>query len=145
VPDATSRHAAVPIRCLILVGLIVGMLGACGGSAPVAPTSSPTSTATANATTSALPSASASAGPDADAGAALDAFRAFVQTEQSFHIAGDMLMSVATVTVQAAIVSDVSHGDEKGTIDLRAPGVSVRMSIILLDGTVYLRLANRDW
>jgi hypothetical protein len=56
-----------------------------------------------------------------------------------------MLMSVGNVTLQAAIVSDASHGDEKGTIDLRGPGVSIRMSIVLLDGTVYLRLANRDW
>lgn len=142
-PHATSRHAATPIRCLITAGLIVGMLGACGGSAPAASTASPTAAATA--TPSAPPSPSASAGPNADAGAALDAFRAFVQTEQSFHIAGDMLMSVGDVTLQAAIVSDVSHGDEKGTIDLRGPGVSIRMSIVLLDGTVYLRLANRDW
>ncbi len=142
-PHATSRHAAVPIRCLVLAGLIVGMLGACGGAAPAASTASPTAAATA--TPSAPPSPTGSAGPNADAGAALDAFRAFVQTEQSFHIAGDMLMSVGDVTLQAAIVSDTAHGDEKGTIDLRGPGVSIRLSIVLLDGTVYLRLANRDW
>ncbi len=142
-PHEMSRPAALRARCLILAGLIVGSLGACGGSAPAVATASPTAAATA--TPSAPPPPSTSARPNADAGAALDAFRAFVQTEQSFHIAGDMLMSVATVTVQAAIVSDVAHGDEKGTIDLRAPGVSVRLSIILLDGTAYLRLANRDW
>jgi len=142
-PYATSRRAAVPIRCLVVAGLIVGMLGACGGAAPATSTASPIAAATA--TPTAPPSATSSAGPNADAGAALDAFRAFVQTEQSFHIAGDMLMSVGNVTLQAAIASDASHGDEKGTIDLRGPGVSIRMSIILLDGTVYLRLANRDW
>jgi hypothetical protein len=145
VPDATSRHAAVPIRCLILVGLIVGMLGACGGSAQVAPTASPTASPTTTPTPSSSTSPSTSAGPNPDAGAALDAFRAFVQTEQAFHIAGDLLMSVGDLTFQAAIVSDVAHGDEKGQIDLRGPGVSIRMAIVLLDGTVYLRLANRDW
>lgn len=141
-PYATSRHAA-PIRCLISAGLLVGVLGTCGGPAPAAATASPTAYATA--TPSVAPDPSTSAGPNADAGAALDAFRAFVQTEQSLHIAGDMLMSVGDVTLQAAIVSDASHGDEKGTIDLRGPGVSIRLSIILLDGTVYLRVANRDW
>ena len=55
-------------------------------------------------------------------------------------MAGDMLMKVGDLTLQAAIVSDVSKGDEQGTIDLRGPGVSVRLSIVLVDGTVYLRL-----
>ena len=59
--------------------------------------------------------------------AALDAFRAFVQTEQAFHLAGDMLMKVGDLTLQAAIVSDVAKGDEQGTIDLRGPGVSIRL------------------
>ena len=144
-PDATSRHAAVPIRSLLVAGLIVGMLGACGGSAPAASTASPTATATTTATPSAATNPSTSAGPNPDAGAALDAFRAFVQTEQAFHIAGDMLMSVGDLTFQAAIASDVAHGDEKGQIDLRGAGVSIRMAIVLLDGTVYLRVANRDW
>ena len=142
-PHETRRHAALRARWLIWAVLTVGIAGACGGSAPPAPTASPTAAATA--TSSAPPPPSTSGRPNADAGAALDAFRAFVQTEQSFHLAGDMLMSVGDVTLQAAIVSDVSHGDEKGTIDLRGPGVSIRMSIVLLDGTVYLRLANRDW
>jgi hypothetical protein len=139
----TNRQAAMPIRCLFSAGLILAVLGACGGPAPAGSTASPTAIATA--TPPAPVSPSASAGPNQDAGAARDAFRAFVQTEQSFHIAGDMLMSVGGLTLQAAIVSDVSHGDEKGTIDLRGPGVSIRLSIVLLDGTVYLRLANRDW
>ena len=140
-----SRPAAFPIRRLIWAGLIVGMVAACGGPAPVAPTSSPTATASATTAPSATTSPGGSAGTNQDAAAALDAFRAFVQTEQSFHIAGDMLMTVGPVTLQAAIVSDVSRGDEKGTIDLRGPGVSIRLSIIVVDGTVYLRLANRDW
>jgi hypothetical protein len=140
---ATSRHAAISMRFFISAVLIVGMLGACGGTAPAAATGSPTAAATV--TPSPRPSSRTSAGPNPDAGAALDAFRAFVQTEQSFHIAGDMLMTVGDLTLQAAILSDVSQGNEQGTIDLRGAGVSVRLSIILLDGTVYLRLANRDW
>ncbi len=103
-PHETSRHAALRARWLISAGLIVGILGACGGSAPAAPTASPT--AAVAATPSAPPPPSTSARPNADAGAALDAFRAFVQTEQSFHLAGDMLMTVGDVTLQAAIVSD---------------------------------------
>ena len=141
--NATRRHAAFPVRLFISAGLLVGMLGACGGTAPAASPVSPPATATATASPPASPGTSVA--PNADAAAALDAFRAFVQTEQSFHIAGDMLMTVGDVTLQAAIVSDVSHGDEKGTIDLRGPGVSVRLSIVLVNGTVYLRLANRDW
>ncbi len=141
---ATSRHAAFRIRCLISAALLIGLVGACGGTAPGAATPSPTPSATATPSPTASKSTS-SAGANPDAAAALDAFRAFVQTEQAFHMAGDLLMKVGDLTLQAAIVSDVSKGDEQGTIDLRGPGVSVRLSIVLLDGTVYLRLANREW
>jgi hypothetical protein len=142
---ATSRHAAL-VRCLVVGATLMSLVGACGGTAPAAATPEPTPSATATTTPSAPPPGSASsAGANPDAAAALDAFRAFVQTEQAFHMAGDMLMKVGDVTLQAAIVSDVAKGDEQGTIDLRGPGVSVRLSIILVAGTVYLRLANRDW
>jgi hypothetical protein len=142
---ATSRHAAL-VRCLVAGAMLMGMVGACGGTSPAVATPEPTPSATATTTPSAPPPSSASsAGANPDAAAALDAFRAFVQTEQAFHMAGDMLMKVSDLTLQAAIVSDVAKGDEQGTIDLRGPGVSVRLSIILVDGTVYLRLANRDW
>ena len=143
---ATSRHAARPIRWLISAGLLIGLVGACGGTAPAGATPVPTPSATATTTPSAPPpGSSSSAGANPDAAAALDAFRAFVQTEQAFHMAGDMLMTVGDVTLQAAIVSDVAKGNEQGMIDLRGLGVSVRLSIVLLDGTVYLRLAHRDW
>ena len=56
-----------------------------------------------------------------------------------------MLMSVGGLTLQAAITSDISNGNEKGTIDLRGPGVSVRLSVVLVDGNVYLQLARRPW
>ena len=142
---ATSRHAAL-VRWLISAGLLIGLVGACGGTAPAGATPVPTPSATATTTPSAPPPGSASSvGANPDAAAALDAFRAFVQTEQAFHMAGDMLMTVDELTLQAAIVSDVAKGDEQGTIDLRGPGVSVRLSIVLVDGTVYLRVANRDW
>jgi len=143
---APSRHAAFRIRRLISAALLIGLIGACGGTAPAGATPVPTPSPSATTTPSSPPPTSASpAGANPDAAAALDAFRAFVQTEQAFHMAGDMLIKVGDLTLQAAIVSDVSKGDEQDTIDLRGPGVSVRLSIVLVDGAVYLRLANRDW
>jgi hypothetical protein len=141
---ATRRHAAFRIRRLIATALLIGLVGACGGAAPAATTPSPTQSATPTPSPTAAASSS-SAGVNPDAAAALDAFRAFVQTEQAFHMAGDLLMKVGDLTLQAAIMSDVAKGDEQGTIDMRGPGVSIRISIVLVDGTVYLRLANRDW
>ena len=131
-------------RCLSMF-VVVTVLLACGGPAPAAsPAGSASPVALPTASPAARPSA-ASAGPDPDAGAALDAFRAFVQTEQSFHLVGDMLMTVGDVTLQAAITSDASEGDEQGTIDLRGPGVSIHLGVVLVDGTVYLQVARRPW
>jgi hypothetical protein len=127
-----------PVAIVAFVALFVG----CGGQAPAA---GGTPSAIAPSSPSAAPVSPLASGPDPDAGAAVDAFRAFVQTEQSFHLAGDMLMTVSNLTLQAAITSDVSKGDEQGTIDVRGPGVSIRLSLVLVDGTVYLRIANRAW
>jgi hypothetical protein len=146
-PPAGTRSAPPGFGRLRTIAAFVAfasLLVACGGPAPAASGAAPSVSALPPPTPSALPSPSAG-GPDPDAGAAADAFRAFVQTEQSFHLAGDMLMTVGKITLQAAIASDASKGNEKGTIDIRGPGVSIRLSIVLVDGTVYLRLANRDW
>ena len=44
---ATSRHAAFRIRRLIAAALLIGLLGACGGTAPAGATPVPTPSATA--------------------------------------------------------------------------------------------------
>jgi hypothetical protein len=150
-PPSTRRRTSTARRAIGRRGsiawgpfVILTLTVACGGGT-ASPPASASATASASAVTSAPPPASSSTVPDPDAGAALEAFRSFAQTSQSFHLTGDLLMSVGDVTLQAAITSDVSEGNEQGTIDLRGPGVSVRLSIVLLDGTVYLRLANRPW
>jgi hypothetical protein len=140
---SATRGGRFPARTTA-VAMLVALLIACGGAAPAAPGGSPSAAALPNGSTSARPSPS-SAGPDPDAAAAVDAFRAFIQTNPSFHIVGDMLMTIRTLTLQAAIVSDVSHGDEQGTIDLRGGGVSIHLAVILVDGTVYLRLGRGEW
>lgn len=143
-PPAWTRSTAGRIGRLLALVAVMALVTTCGSQAPAAPSGAPSASALPTATPSARLSPSAG-GPDPDAGAAADAFKAFVQTEQSFHLAGDMLMTVGRITLQAAIASDVAKGNEKGTIDIRGPGVSIRLSLVLLDGTVYLRLANRDW
>jgi hypothetical protein len=147
-PHATARIAAPRTRGFALVLLAAGVASACGTSASPrasAVASDPSSVPVPSISTASAGPSSQGVNPDPDAGAAVDAFRAFVQTEQSFHLAGDMLMTVGDLTLQAAIVSDVQHGDEQGTIDLRGPGVSVRVSVVLLDGTAYMGLARREW
>lgn len=137
---SAATRTARPFALAVVLALLVG----CGGSPPAGTAGSPSTAAQPTGSSTAKPS-TASTGPDPDAGAAVDAFKAFIQTDQSFHLAGDMLMTVGDLTLQAAIVSDVSNGDEQGTIDLRGPGVSIRLSIVLVDRTAYLRVANRDW
>ena len=41
--------------------------------------------------------------------------------------------------------ADVAGGDEKGTIDVRGAGTSVHMDIVVVDGSAYGRIAQRDW
>ena len=85
------------------------------------------------------------AGPDPDAGAALEAFRAFVQTDQTFHMQADVAMTVGTLTMHLDVAADVADGDEKGTIDIVGAGTSVHMEIVLVDGTAYGKFARREW
>lgn len=142
-PPAPTQLSLSLIGRLLAIGAAIAVLVGCGGGQ--APATASSSSAIASASPSAATVSPLTSGPDPDAGAAADAFRAFVQTEQSFHLVGDMHMTVGARTLQAAIASDVSKGNEQGTIDVRGPGVSIRLSLILVDGTVYLRIANRDW
>ena len=142
-------RAAVPL-------LAIGLLGssACAGSPPSVATPVPTSAPTVSA---APPSSAASGSPvspaesasssttGTDAQAALDAFRAFVESDQSFHLTGDMKMTIAGVVVDMDVVDDVSGGNERGTIDVRGPRLSVHLAVTIADGTAYLKIANRPW
>lgn len=133
-------------------GFVLGLtLVACGGAPAASPAASPaSSSAPAPAGSAAAASDSPSTGPggsavDPDAGAALDAFRAFVQTEPSFRMRADMLLTIGAQAVDMEITEDVAGGDAKGTIDIRAAGTSLRMEIVLVDGVAYGRIANRAW
>jgi hypothetical protein len=139
---------------LLAIGLLA--LSACTGSPQTVATPVPTS-----GSEESLSAAPASAGPSGapasptmsassattgtDARAALDAFRAFVETDQSFHLTGDMKMTIAGVVVDMDVVDDVSGGNERGTIDVRGPRVSVHLAVTIADGTAYLKIANRPW
>ena len=138
-------RAMLRLVATLTVATLAG--GACG-SAAIAPSTVPTSSPTAS-LSAPPPSASAavtpSAKPNTDARAALDAFRAFIETEQSFHLTADMKLTIAGKLVDMDVAEDVSGGDEKGTIDVRGPRVSVHMQVVIVGGRAYLKLANRKW
>jgi hypothetical protein len=136
------RRFAAPIA---LAGLLVGVVAGCGGSgAPPAATLSPSPSASSVAP-SAVPSAEASPSADADAGAALDAFKAFVQTEQSFHAQGDLRLTIGSRTVHVDARSDIAEGDEHAHLSVTTGGAGIRMEIILLDGKAWGKIAQREW
>ena len=83
--------------------------------------------------------------PDVDALAALDAFRAFIQTDQTFHMTADMQLTIDGEMLDMDVAEDVSGGNEKGRIDIRGAGVSIHMEVVVVDGKAYLKLANRAW
>ncbi len=128
---------------------------ACGGA--VVPPPSPSASVAVASPTPAEPSSAPSAdaspgasggsgsGADPDAGAALDAFRAFIQTDQSFHMQADMQITVAGETIDMDMAADVAGGDERGELIIRSGDASVAMELILLDGVAYAQLANRPW
>lgn len=129
---------------IALPGLIVAVLAACGGSqAPAAPSAAPSDPP--RASSSASPSAAVSPSGDPDAGAALDAFKAFVQTQQSFHVQGDLRLRVGAQTVHMDIQNDIGDGDEHANLSITTGGAGIRMEIILLDGTAYAKIARREW
>lgn len=150
---------ASPVRgrvARVVVAIALLAVSGCGGSAaPPATADLPgdgPSTSARAAASPAPPGASESPSPTAsnpttgsDARAALDAFRAFVETDQSFHLTGDVKMTIAGVVVDMDVADDVSGGNEKGTIDVRGPHVSVHLAVTIADGTAWLKIANRPW
>ena len=80
-----------------------------------------------------------------DSAAVLDAFRAFVQTDQTFHLTADMKLTIAGQSVEMDVAEDVSGGDERGTVDLRGRRLSIHFAIVVVDGKAYVKLANRKW
>jgi LppX/LprAFG-like lipoprotein len=129
---------------------IAVLVAACGqtpaGSPPAASVpASPSAAVSAGASGSTPPVASGGSSLDPDSGAALDAFRAFVQTGPPFRMRADMLLTIGSETLDMDITQDVAGGDAAGTIDIRAAGTSLRIEVVVLDGAGYARIANRDW
>jgi hypothetical protein len=136
---STSRLLPQSLRLYVLlaVATLVFAMG-CGSGAP-----SPASSASATPSPAASPAASDSGDPDA--GAAVDAFLAFIQTDQTFHLTADMNLTVADKVVTMYLVDDVGKAAEKGTIDIRGAGVSLHLEVIAVGGTLFIRAANRGW
>lgn len=137
------RLTCAMLRLLALLAVASLAVGACapaGGAYVASTTPEPSSSAPA-----ASSSASSSVDPDVDALAALDAFRAFIETDQTFHMTADMQLTINKVLVDMDVAEDVSGGNEKGSIDIRGAGVSIHMEVVVLDGKAYLKLANRKW
>lgn len=82
---------------------------------------------------------------DPDAGAALDAFRAFIQTDQTFHMQADMQITVDDRLIDMDVAADVAPPDERAELIIRAGAASVAMEVVLVDGVAYAQLANRPW
>ena len=144
-PTPTPRLTRATLRFVALTTVASIALAACSAAG------GPTSGATPSASESPSPAASvtgssgASAGPDVDALAALDAFRAFIQTDQTFHMTADMQLTISGEKIDMDVAEDVSGGNEKGRIDIRGAGVSIHMEVVVADGKAYLKLANRTW
>jgi hypothetical protein len=126
--------------------LVIGLAG-CGG--PAAPSASnPLAGGSASPIASpagSVPDATGSAGPNTDAAAAIDAFLAFIETEQTFHLAADMQLTVAGKVVHMDVVSDVGKNAEKGFIDIVGAGVSLHLEVVLVNKVLYIKPARRDW
>jgi hypothetical protein len=126
------------------------LLAACAGSSAT-PTGGSTAMASPTAADpSSEPSVAASpadsgSAVDPDAGAALDAFRAFIQTDQTFHMQADVQMTVGADALDLDVAADVAGADERSEMILRSGDASVAIEIIVLDGVAYAQVANRPW
>ena len=143
---STSRPAPRRLMPLVLLSAVVlAFAGGCSSAPPAA------SQASAAASTSLDPSATAAAtfgspGADPDSAAAVDAFLAFIQTQQTFHLTADMNLSVKDKVVTMYVIDDIGKAAEKGTIDVRGAGVSIHLEVIAVGGTLYIRLPpNGGW
>jgi hypothetical protein len=134
-------------RLVAVIAVATFVVGACGAGAGAPSTETTPSPTASPSTPPPSPSAagSPSVNPATDARAALDAFRAFIETEQSFHLTADMKLTIAGTLVDMDVAEDVSGGDEQGTIDVRGPRVSVHMEVVIVGGKAYLKIANRKW
>ena len=144
---STSRPAPrsfVPLAllCAAVFAIAAGCSSAPpAASQPVIASASPSPGASATADAS-----SGSPGADPDSAAAIDAFLAFIQTQQTFHLTADMNLTVADKVVTMYLVDDIGKAAEKGTIDVRGAGVSVHLEVIVIGGTLYLRAPpNGGW
>ena len=130
------------LRIVVLVAAASLVMGACG-SAAVRPSAAATTPGPSSATPSGTASSSASL--DVDAIATLDAFRAFIQADQSFHMTGDMQLTIDRQLVTMAVAEDVSGRNETGTLDFRGTRLSVHMAVVILHNKAYLKVGNRKW
>jgi hypothetical protein len=140
---STTRAAPALWRAASLL-LVFVLLAGCALLEQTSATITPSASASSSATASSG-SASPSADPDADAAAVVDAFRAFIQTQRSFHLQADVKMTIAKQLIDMDLVADVTKGKEKDVIDVRGAGVSVHIQLIQIGRTVYIKLANRAW
>lgn len=130
---------------LVPLAVVAVTLAACAQATPTATSLASSPSLAATPAVSASPTSASSSGADPDAGAALEAFRAFVQTDQTFHMRADILLTVGSQTLDMDVASDVAGADETGTIDIRGAGASIHMDLIILDGTAYARVAKGEW
>jgi hypothetical protein len=125
--------------------LVIAMVGVGSACSPSAAPATVLPTPSAGAATPG-PGAASPTGPSAvDSAAVLDAFRAFIQTEQSFHLTADAKLTIAGQSVEMDVAEDVSGGDEKGTVDIRGRRISVHFAVVIVDGKAYVKLVNRKW
>lgn len=143
-PPRLTRVLRRLVASIAVASFVVGACGAAAEAPSTIATSSPTASPSTPPRSPSL-AGSASVNPASDARAALDAFRAFIETEQSFHLTADMKLTIAGKLVDMDVAEDVSGGNEKGTIDVRGPRVSVHMEVVIVGGKAYLKLANRKW
>ena len=124
--------------------VLAGMLTVGWGCSPAtAPTMLVATSSPSTASSSAAASAS---GPSAlDSAAILDAFRAFIQTDQTFHLTADMKLTIAGQSVEMDVAEDVSGGDEKGTVDVRGRRIGIHFAVVVIDGKAYVKFVNRKW
>ncbi len=141
----SSPRRPRPARAVLLLVALVAIgslaVGACGPAA-VGPSAVATTTPQPSPAVTAPASSSTQ---DVDAVAALDAFRAFIETDQSFHLIADMQLTIDGQLVDMDVAEDISGGSEKGMIDIRGPRLSVHMEVVIHGGKAYLKLANRAW
>jgi hypothetical protein len=124
----------------LLLGCAVA--AACSPSGPSSTGPNPTPSASPSAAASPTPP---SPNPEADVGAVIDAFRAFIQTDRTFHMLADVQMTVASQPLDMDIAMDVAKGAERDVIDVRGARASVHLQLIQIGKTIYLKIGDDAW